>query len=226
MLDKYTQNITNERHIKNEQCINSETKGSAATERLLVAQAKAGDGSAFGALYERHRARVYSTAFRILRNQQDAEDVVQKSFVRAFTRLVQFREDSTFTTWLTRIAINEALMLTRQKRPTTPIADDNHGDGDAPSFFDIPDARPTPEQALARMELRTAMNDAISKLRHNLRIVVLLREVQGLTSAETARALGLTVSAVKARTFHAKRYLRRHFKRNFDGAGFAAWQVP
>jgi RNA polymerase sigma-70 factor, ECF subfamily len=220
MSDKYTQVITNEQYGK------SETKAAVINERVLVSKAKAGDHSAFGSLYERHRARVYSTAFRILRNQQDAEDVVQKSFVRAFTRLLQFREDSTFSTWLTRIAINEALMLTRQKRPTASIGDDNHGDSDAPSFLDIKDARPTPEQALARTELHSAMSDAISKLRHNLRIVVLLREVQGLTSAETARALGLTVSAVKARTFHAKRYLRRHFRKNFDGAGFAAWQVP
>src|ERR1700688_2459077 len=85
-------------------------------ERWLVTQAKSGSSTAFGELYDRHRVRIYHTAFRMLRNRQDAEDAVQRSFQRAFTNICRFREDSTFSTWVTRIAINDALMLLRHRR--------------------------------------------------------------------------------------------------------------
>jgi RNA polymerase sigma-70 factor, ECF subfamily len=189
-------------------------KAASTDEELLVAQAKSGRSSAFGKLYELHRVRIYHTVFRILRNRQDAEDAVQRSFQRAFTNLCKFREDSTFSTWITRIAINDALMLLRQRRANKRLPEDND-DSERSSVLDLTDKAPTPEQALAENELRAAVIHAISQLRENLRIVVLLRELQGLTSAETARRLGLTVSAVKARTFHAKRCLRRHFEREF-----------
>ena len=179
-------------------------------DRLLVAEAKSGCSSAFGELYERHRSRTYYAAFRILRSRQDAEDAVQRCFQRAFTSLAQFREDSSFSTWVTRIAINEALMLLRQRRSKRELPESLDEGTDAPSFLVLPDKGPTPEQALAQAELRSVVLHAISKLRHNLRVVALLREVHGLTNAETARRLGLTVGAVKARTFHARRHLRRH----------------
>jgi RNA polymerase sigma-70 factor (ECF subfamily) len=190
-------------------------KFASTDERLLVAQAKSGRSSAFGELYERHRLRIYHTAFRILRNRQDAEDAAQRSFQRAFTKLSRFREDSAFSTWVTRIAINEALMLLRQRRAPTPLSDSNNDHIQAPSALDLPDGRPTPEQALVENELRAAVIHAISHLQENLRIVILLREMQGLTSAETARRLGLTVSAVKARSFRARRYLRQYLVREY-----------
>jgi RNA polymerase sigma-70 factor, ECF subfamily len=189
-------------------------KATLIEERLLVAQAKSGRSNAFGELYERHHLRIYRTAFRILRNRQDAEDAAQRSFQRAFTNLHKFREDSAFSTWVTRIAINEALMLLRQRRITTPLSENNNDDAAAPSAFDLADERPTPEQALADTEVRAAVIQAISHLRENLRTVVLLREFQGLTNAETALRLGLTVSAVKGRTLHARRYLRQHLEAN------------
>jgi len=190
--------------------------GSGPTgERSLVAQAKSGSSGAFGELYKHYRLRIYHTAFRILRNRQDAEDAVQRSFQRAFTNLCRFREDSTFSTWVTRIAINEALMMLRQRRATTPISETNNDETEAPSGHDFPDKGPTPEQALAENELRATVIHAISCLRKSLRTVVLLREFQGLTSAETARQLGLSVSAVKARIFHARRCLRRQLERKY-----------
>lgn len=189
-----------------------------ADDRLLVAEAKSGHASAFGALYERHRAKIYRIALRILRNQQDSEDAVQRSFQRAFTSLGRFREDSSFSTWMTRIAINEALMLLRQKRANRALSGKDNDGTFAYSSLDLPDDRPTPEQALAQVELRSVVSDAISTLRHNLRVVVVLREVHGLTTAEIARRLGLTVAAVKGRTFHARRYLRQHFERKFKGS--------
>src|SRR5499425_3265121 len=91
------------------------SEGERFDERLLVAQARLGHSGAFAALYERYKLNVYRTALRILRNQQDAEDAAQRSFQRAFTNLSRFRGDSTFATWLTRVAINEALMLLRQR---------------------------------------------------------------------------------------------------------------
>ena len=190
-------------------------------DRLLVAEAKSGHASAFGTLYERHRSRIYHLAFRILRNHQDAEDAVQRSFQRAFVSLARFREDSSFSTWMTRIAINEALMLLRRKRSSKILLESDNDRTDANSSFDLADNRPTPEQALAKAELRNAVIQAISKLRHSLRVVVLLREIHGFTSAETARRLGLTVSAVKARTFSARLHLRRDLQRRLGNrAGF------
>lgn len=195
----------------------SAAKAASIDERLLVAQAKSGRSSAFGELYELHRVRIYHTAFRILRNRQDAEDAVQRSFQRAFTNLCRFREDSTFSTWVTRIAINDALMLLRQRLANTRLQE-NNDDTERSSVLDLTDKAPTPEQALAENELRAAVIHAISQLRKTLRTVVLLRELQGLTSVETARRLGLTVSAVKARTFRARRCLRQHLERRYKVA--------
>jgi len=188
---------------------------------MLVAQAKSGRSSAFGELYDLHRVRIYHTAFRILRNRQDAEDATQRSFQRAFTNLGRFREDSTFSTWVTRIAINEALMMLRHRRADKAVQgiDDTEG-----SFvLDLADKALTPEQAFSENELRAAVIHAISNLRENLQTVVLFRELQGLTSAETARRLGLTVSAVKARTFHARRYLRKYLEPQYRAAGGGFW---
>lgn len=187
-------------------------------ERRLVAKARSGCSSAFGALYERYRSRVYRTALRILRNPQDAEDAVQRSFQRAFTNLARFRGDSTFATWLTRVAINEALMLLRQRSANLRPLESGGDSGYELCLLNLMDKGPTPEEALAAKELRAAVTQAISHLRESLRTVVLLRELQGLTSAETARRLGLSAAAVKARVFHAKRYLRRHLERKLQTA--------
>jgi RNA polymerase sigma-70 factor, ECF subfamily len=189
--------------------------GSAmADDRGLVTQAKCGCSIAFGELYQRHRLRIFRAAFRILRNREDAEDAVQHSFQRAFTNLARFREDSSFSTWVTRIAINEALMLLRKRRiPALSQFQGNDVHEDAE--LDIADERTTPEQTFAEDESRSLVHQAISRLRASLRSVVLLRELQGLTSAETARRLGLSVATVKARTFRARRHLRQHFARKF-----------
>ncbi len=206
------QEVTRTRELQ-EVVPQSTPEAPSTDERLLVAQARTGRSSAFGELYERHRLRIHRTALRILRNQEDAEDVAQRAFQRAFTNLDRFRGDSAFSTWVTRIAINEALMLLRQRRTNTTLSEDSsHGDGET-SFLDLPDKGPTPEEILAATERRVAVLQAVSHLRESLRVVVLLRELQGLTSVETARRLGLSVAAVKARTFHARRHLRRHFER-------------
>lgn len=192
--------------------------GGVTDEHRLVAQAKSGSSSAFGQLYERYRPRVYSATYRVLRQRQDAEDAVQRCFQRALTNLGRFREDSTFSTWVTRIAINEALMMLRQRRTTVPLAEGGHDGAETPCPLELVDRALSPEQTAGANELRGALTRAVSRLRKNLRTVVLLREFRGLTSEETARRLGLTVAAVKARMFHARRYLRRHLERQLRPA--------
>lgn len=188
-------------------------------ERCVVARAKLRHEGAFGELYERHRLKAYRTALRILRNQQDAEDVVQKAFLRALVNLERFREDSTFSTWLTRISINEALMVLRQRRTTEPRYENSADAAQSHGGVEIADGKPTPEEILCESEQRAALHRAITRLRKSLRIIVFHRELRGLTSAETARRLGLTVSAVKARTFYARRALRKLLERSCSSAG-------
>jgi RNA polymerase sigma-70 factor (ECF subfamily) len=189
--------------------------GDLEDDRRLVARAKSGHADALGELYQRHQLKAYRTTLRILRNQQDAEDAVQRAFQRALMNLERFREDSTFSTWLTRIAINEALMLLRQRRTQEPLRE-NSGDAAADEGgVEIADDRPTPEETLWEKERRATLLQAVNHLRENLRVVILLKELRGLTNAETARRLGLTVSAVKARIFHARRFLRKRLERKF-----------
>jgi RNA polymerase sigma-70 factor, ECF subfamily len=185
-------------------------KGALTDDHGLVLQAKSGHPDAFGELYERHRSKIYRSVLRILRNAQDAEDALQQSFQRAFTNLYRFRGESAFSTWVTRIAINEALMILRRRRVTTPLFATDDDDVNAVSPIDVACDGATPEQAFAEKERRAVVTHAISRLRKSLRTVALLRELEGLSNAETARRLGLTVTAVKARTFHARRRLQKH----------------
>jgi len=196
-------------HFSNVDVVPRASNGDAS----LVAEAKSGSSLAFGHLYERHRARTYRAAFRVLRNQEDAEDAVQRCFQRVLTNLSRFREESAFSTWVTRIAINEALMLLRQRRTNMPLPENDYGNAERVSEIAYTDRGPTPEQTLAENELRAIVMQAMSQLREKLRVVIFLRDFQGLTSAEIALRLGLTVSAVKARTFHARRYLQQQIKR-------------
>jgi RNA polymerase sigma factor (sigma-70 family) len=129
---------------RREGALRNAAKATLIEERLLVAQAKSGRSNAFGELYERHHLRAYRTAFRILHNGKDAEDAAQGSFQHAFTNLDKFREESAFSTWVTRIAINEALMLLRQRRITTPLSENNNDDAVAPSA--------TPATSLFRLQ--------------------------------------------------------------------------
>lgn len=186
-------------------------------EHSLVAKAKSGHGDAFGELYNRHQRKAYCTALRILRNQQDAEDAVQRAFQRALVNLQRFRENSTFSTWLTRITINEALMLLRERRGREPLHENCVDAAQGGGGVEIVDGGPTPEETLWERERRATLLRAVTHLRENLRVVVLHKDLHGLTNAETARRLGLTVSAVKGRIFHARRFLKKHLERNLKG---------
>ena len=182
-----------------------------ATDGALVAAAKNGDENAFEALVRRHRRKLFALALRYTRVREDAEDVVQQTFQNAFVHLGNFEGKSSFSTWLTRIAINEALMWLRKARALreVPIEDSTTEEG-AGRHFDVADASPDPEATYLKREETRALSMAIKQLTPRIRIVLELKELRELSGQETARKMGLSVSAVKARVFHGRRKLRKH----------------
>jgi RNA polymerase sigma-70 factor (ECF subfamily) len=193
---------------------------SSSTDRLvtqqdaaLVAGAKTGDASAFELLVQRHEGKIFSLAQRMTRNREDAEDVVQQSFQKAFIHLKKFQGESLFSTWLTRIAINEALMLLRRKRGSreVPIAESTTEDETALPL-DVPDSGPNPEDSCLLREQKRILSAAVNELTPGMRKAIVLRELGELSTGETAQVMGLSVGAVKARVFHGRRKLRKTLK--------------
>ena len=186
----------------------------AQEDAVLVAAAKTGDARAFELLVERHERKIFSLAQRITRNREDAEDVVQQSLQKAFIHLEKFEGESLFSTWLTRIAINEALMLLRRKRGSreVPIAESNTEDETALPL-DIPDLGPNPEDSCLQREQERILSAAVNELTPGMRKAIELRELGELSTGETAQVMGLSVGAVKARVFHGRRKLRKTLKR-------------
>jgi RNA polymerase sigma-70 factor, ECF subfamily len=191
----------------------------AQQDAELVAAAKTGSGRAFELLVERHEGKIFSLAQRMTRNREDAEDIVQQSFQKAFVHLKKFEGDSLFSTWLTRIAINEALMLLRRKRGSreVPIAESNAGNETAPSL-DFPDSGPNPEDSCLQREQERILSAAVNQLTPGMRKAIELRELSELSTGETAQVMGLSVGAVKARVFHGRRKLRRTLQRYVESA--------
>jgi RNA polymerase sigma-70 factor (ECF subfamily) len=179
----------------------------------LVAAAKARDTRAFELLVERHERKIFSTAQRITRNREDAEDVVQQSFQKAFIHLKKFEGKSLFQTWLTRIAINEALMLLRRKRESreVPIEESSNKTESALKFLD---SAPSPEDSCLDREQEQVLSAALNKLRPGIRKAIELRELGELSTGETALVMGLSVSAVKGRVFHGRRKLRETLRQS------------
>jgi RNA polymerase sigma-70 factor (ECF subfamily) len=182
----------------------------------LVAEAKAGNYEAFEELVNRYENKIYRLGINITGTPEDAEDVLQEAFLKAFQHLPEFREDSRFYTWLVRIAVNEALMKLRKRRTdrSVPITDDVDEEGEViPREF--ADWRPNPEQAYAQGEIETILRNAAQTLPPAYRTVFLLRDVEDLSTAETASVLSLTEGTVKARLFRARLMLREELSRIF-----------
>ena len=178
-------------------------------EEMLVAAARSGDELAFEALVKRHEPRIRALALCYTRVKEDAEDVAQQSFQKAFVYLHKFEGKSAFTTWLTRIAINEALMVLRRRRALREeFIDATNSDDRATPGFDMPDGRPDPEVTYLQSERERILSGAIAQLRPSLRAAIELQGLGELTAPEAAGRMGLSVSAVKARVFHGKRELR------------------
>jgi RNA polymerase sigma-70 factor (ECF subfamily) len=185
----------------------------AQEDAALVAGAKTGDARAFELLVQRHEGKIFALARRMTRNREDAEDVMQQSFQKAFIHLKKFEGESLFSTWLTRIAINEALMLLRRRRGTreVPIAESKAEDETALSL-DIPDGAPSPEDTCLQREQERIVSAAVNELTPGMRKAIELRELGELSTGETAQVMGLSVGAVKGRVFHGRRKLRQTLK--------------
>jgi len=183
-------------------------------EAALVLAAKSGDGRAFEILIERYQRRILAVARRFSRVREDAEDIVQQSFQKAFTHLHKFEEKSSFSTWLTRIAINEALMLLRRGRGLREVSiHDLRGDEETTLRLEMRDSRAGPESVFLQDERSRILSAAMDELTPRTRTAIELRELRELSTEEAARVLGLSVGAVKARVFHGRRKLRRLLKR-------------
>ena len=185
-------------------------------ELVLVRAAKGGDDAAFGELVRRYDRNVFRIAQHITQNREDAEDVVQDAFLKAYTNLQQFQEQSKFYTWLVRIAVNEALMKLRRRRPERTVSLDEEiktEDDSVPR--EVADWGPNPEQNYNQAELKEILSRTIQGLPSGFRTVFVLRDVEGLSTEETAEALELSVPAVKSRLLRARLQLRERLNRFF-----------
>src|SRR5216684_4804193 len=176
-------------------------------EASLLATAKSGGTAALDALYRAHAGKLFRTVHRITRNFEDAEDAVQDSLLRAFIHLKSFDGRSTFSTWLTRIGINSALMILRKNRNSREIS--AHAPGVDEALWEITDSTPNPERRCAEREQERILKDAISNLRPTIRRALELQVLEHRSIEETATQIGISVSAAKARVFHGKAALRK-----------------
>jgi RNA polymerase sigma-70 factor, ECF subfamily len=187
-----------------------------APEMSLVHATQDGDLAAFEELIRRYDRKVFRIAHHITQNRQDAEDVVQNTFLKAFRGLPQFEEKSRFSTWLIRIAVNESLVGVRQRRGLRVVPfDEIHEREPATPPLEIPDWNPNPEQMYSQSELRDILVKALQRLPLIYRAVFLLRDVEGFSTEETAQALNITDSAVKTRLLRARLKLRDRLDKYF-----------
>ncbi len=182
-------------------------------EPALVAAARAGDLGAFEELVNRYERKIFRLAMNITGNREDAEDVMQEAFLKSYSHLGGFQGDSRFYTWLVRIAVNEALMKLRKRRPNQISLDEPKGsDGDAfPQ--EVEDWGPSPEQRFAQTELAGILSEAIESLEPAYRLVFVLRDIEDLSTEETADLLGLSEAAVKSRLLRGRLKLRDKLSR-------------
>jgi RNA polymerase sigma-70 factor (ECF subfamily) len=178
------------------------------SDATLVAAAKRGDPRAFEKLVLRYKRRVFAMAQRITNNHEDAEDVVQNSFHKVFLHLGKFQEKSQFSTWLTRIAMNEAFMLLRRRRGVLEVLPENTDDAPDSASTPFVDQRPSPAESCWRRERSDILTKAINQLGPKTRTAILLRNIEERSLEETAEILGTSIGVVKSRLFQGRRKLR------------------
>ena len=179
-------------------------------DKRLVEAAKTGHPTAFDTLCERYANQVFRTAHRITRNREDAEDAVQDALLRAFVHIRDFDGRSSFATWLTRIAINSALMILRKRRTTLEVVTNDRDDLAATEqSYKIPDRAPNPERRYLQNEKARALKKAVQSLRPSLREVVEIQQLQERSLQETAEMMCISVAAAKSRLLHARVALRK-----------------
>lgn len=189
----------------------------ASDDLALVHAAKSGDVAAFGELVKRYDRKIFRIAQHLTHNREDAEDVVQEAFLKAFQHLGQFREDAKFSTWLIRIVMNQSLMMLRKRGPPREVSIDQDfqsEDGNLP--IEVADWAPNPEELYRAEELREILRNTLQKLGPGLRVVFVLRDIEGLSLEQTAETLELSVAAVKARSFRARLQIRERLSKFFN----------
>lgn len=195
-------------------------------EADLVARAKAGDAEAFSELVRHYDRRVYRMAKQITQNDEDTEDVLQETFLKAYTHLDDFQGNSKFYTWLVRIAVNEALMKLRKRRSDRTVPLDEPVDtGEEEIVREIAVWDENPEQQYSREELADILDEAIGSLKPSYRNVFVLRDIEELSIQETAEALNQSISAVKSSLLRARLQLREKLTRLFKKKGDNAFAV-
>jgi RNA polymerase sigma-70 factor, ECF subfamily len=189
-------------------------------ESVLVSQAREGDTQAFGELVRRYEGKIFRLAQHITQNREDAEDVLQETFLKAYEHLEQFQGQSKFYTWVVRIAVNQALMKLRRRKTDKSVSlDETIDTGEDTIVREIAAWDENPEQRFSREEIGQILESAIQDLEPPYRSVFVLRDMEELSTEETAEALGLSVPAVKSRLLRARLQLREKLTRQFKRKG-------
>jgi RNA polymerase sigma-70 factor (ECF subfamily) len=189
-------------------------------EGNLVAQAQAGDAAAFSELVKRYQRKIYRLAKHITQNDEDAEDVLQDTFMKAYEHLKGFHGQSKFYTWIVRIAVNESLMKLRKRKGDRFVSlDEPISTGEEEVKREIAVWEGNPEQQYSQEELQGILNEAVENLKPDFRTVFTLRDIEELSTEETAEALGISVPAVKSRLLRARLELREKLTRKFKRKG-------
>ena len=196
---------------------------SGLDESVLVAQARQNDSAAFSELVRRYEGKIFRLAQHVTQNREDAEDVLQETFMKAYEHLDQFQGNSKFYTWIVRIAVNQALMKLRRRKTDKSVSMDETIDtGEDTVVREIAAWDENPEDRYGRDELGKILDVAVQSLDPPYRSVFVLRDIDELSTEETADVLGLSVPAVKSRLLRARLQLRekltRYFKRKGDDA--------
>ena len=201
-----------------------------STESERIARARQGDEAAFAALVEEHQSRVYNLALRMTGNPENAADLAQEAFVNAWRGLARFQGESSFATWLYRLASNACIdFLRREKRRRSLSMTVSLYDETCERQAELPDQRSTPEQHLERQELRRAIRDGLQRLSEEHRQVLVMREVSGLSYAEIGQVLELEPGTVKSRIARARLALRKALESEgnlLDGIASVRWKGP
>ncbi len=196
--------------------IETRAKDAATDELALVQAAKRGDVSAFEQLVKRYDRNIFRIAQHITQNREDAEDVVQDAFLKAYENLEQFQGNSKFYTWLVRIAVNESLMKLRRRRSDRTVSLDEDIETEEDTMpREVADWSPNPEQLYKQGELKDILRKTVQGLPGSFRTVFVLRDVEGLSTEETAEALDLSIPAVKSRLLRARLQLRERLNKYF-----------
>ena len=192
----------------------------AFDETALVERARTGDQQAFGELVRQYERKIYRLAMNITRNEEDAEDVLQEAFLKAYEHLDRFKGDSKFYTWIVRIAVNEALMkLRRRKGDRTVPLDEPLDTGEETMAREIAVWEDNPEQQYSKEEIQNILSEAVDSLKPDFRTVFTLRDIEEMSTEETAEVLGISVPAVKSRLLRARLALREKLTRQFKRKG-------